>query len=90
MDWIAIGLLGIAFLVLLNVHATVTASKASGFSKSQIRNQIILVWILPVVGALIVIIFHRSADDEDPPDDGSNSSDMNDAQLRSYWWGARG
>ena len=89
MDWIAILLLGIALLVLLNVHATVTALRASGFLKSQIRNQILLVWLLPVAGALIVIIFHRSADDEDPPDDGSNSSDMDDAQLRSYWTGAR-
>ncbi len=88
MDWKAIGLLGIALLVLLNAHATATASKASGFLKSQIRNQIILIWLLPVIGALIVIIFHRSSDDEDPPDDGSNSSDMNDAQLRSHWVGA--
>ena len=87
MEWKAIGLLGIAFLVLLNAHAAATASGARGFRRSQIRNQIILVWMLPVIGALIVIVFHRSSDVEDPPDDGSNSSDMNDAQLRSHWIG---
>ena len=89
MNWIAIGLIGIVFLVLLNVYATVTSMRSSGFLKSQIRNQIILVWVLPVVGAVIVILFHRSADDEDPRDDGGNSSDMTDDQLRGYWTGGQ-
>ena len=89
MNWIALGLFGIASLVLLNVYATVTALRSSGFLKSQIRNQIILVWFLPVVGAVVVILFHRSADDEDPRDDGGNRSDMTDDQLRGYWIGGQ-
>jgi len=88
-NWIAIGLIAVVFLVLLNVYATVTALRSSGFLNSQVRNQIILVWVLPVVGGMIVVLFHRSADDEDPRDDGGNSSDMTDGQLGKYWIGGQ-
>ncbi len=85
MNNIVIGLIGALIVVLLNIFATIAALRAKDFLKSQIRNQIILAWLLPIIGAVIVISFHRSKDDEDPRDDGGNSSGMSDDQLRSYW-----
>ena len=90
MNWTAITFVGALFIVLLNVLATVIALRADGFLRSQIRNQIILVWVLPLFGAAFVILFHRSNDDEDPRDDGGNSSDMTDRQLYDNVWSGGG
>ena len=90
MNWTAIALFGASFIVLLNVFATVVALRSDGFLRSQIRNQVFLVWVLPLFGAAFVILFHRSNDDEDPRDDGGNSSDMTDRQLHDNVWSGGG
>lgn len=79
--------LGVAVALVANIYATLTAVGATGFLRSQVRNQVIFVWLVPIVGSLVVILFHRSMDEEDPRDDGGNSSEMTDNQLSNYWIG---
>ena len=83
---IVIGSVGAFIVVLLNIFATIIALRAKDFLPSQIRNQIILAWLLPIAGSVIVIVFHRSKDDDDPKDDGGNGSDMTDRQLMKNVW----
>ncbi len=86
MTWTTIGIICAFTFVLVSAYATFVALRAKGFLKSQIRNQIILVWLVPIFGAIFVILFHKSNDDEDPRDDGGNSSDMTDEQLYDNVW----
>ena len=86
MNWTVFAAIGIALLLVLNSIATRTALGAKDFLKSQIRNQIFLIWLLPVVGAIVILVYHASSDDEDPRDDGGNSSDMTDQQLIDNVW----
>ena len=79
---------GIILLLVLDGYATFIILKSDDFLRSQKRNQLILTWVVPLIGAVIVIVFHRSMNDKDPPDDGDNQSDMTDGQLRQYWIGA--
>ena len=72
--------------MLLNILATISALRAKDYLPSQIRNQIILAWLLPIIGAVIVIAFHRSKDDDESKDDGGNGSDMTDQQMINNVW----
>jgi hypothetical protein len=83
---IVIGSIGAFVVLLLNIFATVIALRAKNFLRPQIRNQIILAWLVPIIGAVIVIAFQRSRDDEDPKDGGGNGSDMTDPQLIDNVW----
>ena len=79
---------GIILLLVLDGYATFIILKSDDFLRSQKLNQLILTWVVPLIGAVIIIVFHRSMNDKDPPDDGDNQSDMTDGQLRQYWIGA--
>ena len=85
MAWIVVGVIGAFLVVLFNVYASFLIRRAEGFEHSQKRNQLLLVWLVPLVGALIVAIFH-TATSADPRDEGDNGSEMTDEQLTSNVW----
>lgn len=57
-------LLVIAFIVILNVAATLAVRRDEFSEPSQKMLQILLVWIIPILGALLVLGVHRK--DEKP------------------------
>ena len=85
MTWIVVGVIGAFLLVLFNVYASLLVRRAEGFERSQKRNQLLLVWLVPIIGALIVAIFH-TATSANPRDEGDNGSEMTDQQLISNVW----
>ncbi|WP_347888607.1 hypothetical protein ABHF54_02500 [Nitrosomonas europaea] len=48
--------ISVTALVLLNVAATLVVLRSAVFSSSQRRLQIILVWLLPLLGAIICLV----------------------------------
>lgn len=58
------GFLTILIVVIINLAVTVKVVKSMFFTKTQKSLQIVLVWILPIIGALLIYFFHK--DDETP------------------------
>jgi hypothetical protein len=78
--------------IALNAFATRDILRAEGLSRSQVRNQLILVWLVPLIGAVTVMLVHRSdgSDDNSNGDDGDGSSMTKDGLVRHVWSGGGG
>jgi amino acid transporter len=59
-------IIGIAVIIILilNIMVTVKINKSEYISKHQKGIQILLVWLIPIAGALLIYFFHKN--DETP------------------------
>ncbi len=54
-------IMAIAALVVINGAASLAVWKSRLYTREQCRNQLVIIWLLPLVGALIVLVALRSA-----------------------------
>ena len=90
MNWAVISLIIAVLCIVLNAIATRAIIRSDGLSRSQIRNQLILVWLVPIAGAVIVLLVHKSDGTDDTPsgDDSDGSSMTKEGLIRNVWTGA--
>ena len=55
----SIFILSVAAIVIINSIATMTCLNSKEFSSSQKSSQILLIWLIPLIGAAIIIMFLR-------------------------------
>ena len=73
----ALVLAAVAVPLLLNLRATQLAVRDDLYDRKQKARQLLLVWLIPVIGAVVVMAVHRRGDtpsrqyreDADPGDD---------------------
>jgi len=59
-------LIGIVILIVLNVAVSIYLYKRDDLENFQKIAQIVIVWLIPFVGAIALWIFNRSQDDNKP------------------------
>ena len=59
-------------IVLLNIYATVRLWRSDSFNQFQKTAQSVIVWLLPVVGAVMVIAFIKEDETPKGPDNPNN------------------
>ena len=58
-------LIGIVILIVLNIAVSIYLYKRDDLENFQKIAQIVIVWLIPFVGAIALWIFNRSQDDND-------------------------
>jgi len=59
-------LIGIVILIVLNIAVSIYLYKRDDLDNFQKIAQIVIVWLIPFVGAIALWIFNRSQDDNKP------------------------
>jgi len=66
-------------VIILNIYVTIRVWRKSDFEKFQKIAQSIIIWVIPIIGALVILAFIKS--DETPkgpynPNDGQGNDGM--------------
>lgn len=61
----------ICVLLILDIVVSVFLINRDDLDKAQKTLQVLIVWLIPFIGALSMWIFNRSQDDDDTPSSGS-------------------
>lgn len=74
-------LIGSGILFILNIVVSIYLYKRNDLESFQKKVQIVVVWLIPFVGAIALWLFNRSQDDDNKPaggafDGGSSNSGM--------------
>ena len=64
-------LIGSGILFILNVVVSIYLYKRDDLESFQKKAQIVVVWLIPFVGAIVLWLFNRSQDDDNKPAGGS-------------------
>jgi len=76
-------LISFGILCLINILVSVYLYKKDDLEHFQKVAQIIVVWLLPFVGAIGLWLFHRSQDDDNKPSSGSFGGGSSSAGVAS-------
>ncbi len=60
-------LIGFGILFILNVVVSIYLYKRDDLESFQKKAQIVVVWLIPFVGAIVLWLFNRSQDDDNKP-----------------------
>jgi len=71
-------LISFGLLILLNMAVSLHLYKREDLDYFQKVVQIVIVWLIPFVGAIALWLFNRSQDDDNKPTGGSFGGDSND------------
>lgn len=73
--------IGLAVLVLINSYVSIFLLRRNDLESIQKVLQIVIVWLIPLIGAIGLWLFHRSQDDNDSnkPGTGSFGGGSNDS-----------
>jgi hypothetical protein len=69
--------IGTGILIVLNIAVSIFLIRRDDLEKFQKIAQIIVVWLIPFIGAIGLWIFNRSQDDDNKPSGGSKSGGSN-------------
>jgi len=76
MDLFIIGIVG---LIVINIYVSMTVSKCDSLGVFQKVAQTIVIWLIPIIGAIIIFSFITSYDKPNPPrnpNDGQGNDSM--------------
>ncbi len=65
--------IGLAVLVLINSYVSIFLLRRDDLESIQKVLQIVIVWLIPLIGAIGLWLFHRSQDDNDSKKPGTGS-----------------
>jgi len=77
----------VGLLVVTNIAASIYVARAPRYERSQTIAQIILIWVLPIIGAVICIVFlyqDRNALRRETGD-ASSLTDSNASAIHKTW-----
>lgn len=75
----------LALVILFNVVASMLVLRAKYFDRTQKRNQLVLIWLLPVIGSLLCFFVIRETNRTAKPSSKSSAGSASTPGIGSYY-----
>lgn len=75
----------VVLVALFNAVASILVLRAKYFSGAQKRNQLILIWLVPVVGSLLCLLVMRETNRTAKPSSKSSTPTASNPGIGSYY-----